>query len=158
MRAVIQRVSHSTVRVDGEVTGAIEAGLVVMVGITHGDGPDDVRYIVEKTVNMRLFPTEGQQGGFERSALEVNAGILLISQFTLYASTRKGRRPSFTAAAPAEVSRPLFEKLFEGFRASGLHIGVGVFAAHMMVELVNDGPATILLDSADRHTPRRQAE
>ncbi len=157
MRAVIQRVSRSAVRVEGDVTGGTDGGLVILVGITHDDGPDDVRYIVEKAVNMRLFPKEGETGGFERSALEVAAGILLVSQFTLYASTRKGRRPSFTDAAPGEVSGPLFDEVVRAFEESGLEVGTGRFGEFMSVELVNEGPVTILLDSADRHTPRRQA-
>ena len=150
MRAVIQRVSRSLVRVDGEATGTTEDGLVILVGITSDDGPEDISYIAEKSLNMRLFPAESQPDGFDRSALEVGAGILLVSQFTLYASTRKGRRPSFSAAAPAEVAEPMFEKVVEAFRKSGLGVGAGVFGDHMMVELVNDGPVTIWMDSKDK--------
>lgn len=157
MRAVIQRVVRSVVRVDGETTGSTGHGLVILIGITHEDGAEDISYIVEKTLNMRLFSAADHSGGFDRSALEVGAEVLLVSQFTLYASTRKGRRPSFTAAAPAGVAEPMFEKLVDTFRGSGLTVSTGVFGAHMLVELVNDGPVTILLDSADRHMPRRQA-
>ena len=154
MRAVIQRVSRAAVRVDGEVVGQIGRGLLVLIGVTHGDSDADIEYLAEKCVNMRIFPLEGDDRGFERSALETGGEILLVSQFTLYASTRKGRRPGFTDAAPAEISEPAFSRTVEAFRKSGLKVETGVFGAMMLVELENAGPATIILDTADRNLPR----
>ena len=130
---------------------------MILLGVTHTDGAEDIKYIAEKSVNMRLFPKPGDAHGFDRSVLDVGGSILLVSQFTLYASTRKGRRPSFTAAAPGEVSEPLFEQTVEAFHNLGLKVSTGVFGAYMHVELVNDGPVTILLDSDDRNTPRKKA-
>ncbi len=153
MRAVVQRVSRASVTVDGAVTGSAGTGLVILVGVTHGDGPDEVRYLRDKIANLRIFPDDDAE--FERSALEVGADILLVSQFTLYASTRKGRRPGFTEAAPGEFSEPLFNELVDAFRETGLRVETGVFGAMMLVELANDGPATFILDTADRNTPRR---
>jgi D-tyrosyl-tRNA(Tyr) deacylase len=158
MRAVIQRVSRSSVTVDGDTTGSTERGLMVLVGVTHDDEQQDIDYIVDKTVNMRLFPLEGEEHGFERAVLEIGGSVLLVSQFTLYASTRKGRRPSFTAAAPGPVSEPIFERVVQAFRERGVHAETGVFGAYMQVELVNDGPVTIMLDSQERNTPRRAAD
>lgn len=153
MRAVVQRVSRASVTVDGAVTGSAGTGLVILVGVTHGDGPDEVHYLRDKIANLRIFPDDDAE--FERSALEVGADILLVSQFTLYASTRKGRRPGFTEAAPGEFSEPLFNELVDAFRETGLRVETGVFGAMMLVELANDGPATFILDTADRNTPRR---
>jgi len=160
MRAVIQRVTRAAVRADDRTVGSIGPGLVLLVGIARDDDQADIDYLAEKTLNMRLFPPEGpegEDGGFDRSALEVGADILLVSQFTLYATTRKGRRPSFSDAAPAAVSGPMFERVADAFRASGLRVQTGLFGAYMLVELENTGPATIILDTADRRTPRRQA-
>ena len=160
MRAVIQRVTRAAVKVDDRTVGSIGAGLVLLVGIARHDDQADIDYLADKVLNMRLFPPErpeGEHGGFERSALEVGADILLVSQFTLYATTRKGRRPGFTDAAPAAVSGPMFERLADAFRASGLRVETGLFGAYMLVELENAGPATIILDTEDRKTPRRQA-
>ena len=140
--------------VDGRTVGAIGPGLAVLVGITADDTSDDVRYLAEKTLNLRIFPPDGDQTGFERSALDVGAGILLVSQFTLYATTRKGRRPGFTEAAPASVSEPVFNEVVEAFRASGVKVETGVFGTMMLVDLENSGPATFVLDTADRHQPR----
>ncbi|MCH8817227.1 MAG: D-tyrosyl-tRNA(Tyr) deacylase, partial [Chloroflexi bacterium] len=103
MRAVVQRVSHASVTVDGTVTGSAGTGLAILIGVTHDDGSDDVRYLRDKIANLRIFPGDDDDAEFERSALEVRADILLVSQFTLYASTRKGRRPGFTEAAPGPV-------------------------------------------------------
>ncbi|MDA1258362.1 MAG: D-aminoacyl-tRNA deacylase [Chloroflexi bacterium] len=155
MRAVVQRVSHASVTVSGEVTGSTRTGLVILVGVTHEDGPEDVRYLRDKIANLRIFPAENDDVGFERSALDIGADILLVSQFTLYANTRKGRRPGFTEAAPGEISQPLFDELVTAFRETGLRVETGVFGAKMLVELANDGPATFILDSADHNTPRR---
>lgn len=153
MRALVQRVSKAAVAVQGETLGSIGPGLVVFLGAGSGDSLDDARYLAEKVLNLRIFPDD--EGRFNRSALEAGAGLLLISQFTLYADTRKGRRPSFTGAAPPDEAEALFAQAVELFRVSGLRVAEGRFAAHMAVELVNDGPVTIWLDSADRHRPRR---
>ena len=162
MRAIIQRVSRSSVSVaidgDVDITGSIERGLMILLGVTHDDEQQDIDYIVDKTVNMRLFPHEGEEHGFERSVLDIGGAVLLVSQFTLYASTRKGRRPSFTAAAPGDVSGPMFDRVVAAFRARGVRAETGVFGAYMQVELVNDGPVTIMLDSQERNTPRRGAD
>ncbi len=158
MRAVIQRVSRSSVSVDNNTTGSTERGLMVLVGVTHEDEQQDIDYIVDKTVNMRLFPHEGEEHGFERSVLDIEGSVLLVSQFTLYASTRKGRRPSFTAAAPGDISGPMFDRVVEAFRGRGVDAETGLFGAYMQVELVNDGPVTIVLDSQERNTPRRGAD
>ena len=158
MRAVIQRVTRSSVTVDDEVTGSTELGLMILVGVTHDDTQEDIDYIAEKSVNMRLFPNPGDESGFDRSILEVGGSALLVSQFTLYASTRKGRRPSFTGAAPGDVSEPIFDRVVAAFRERGVEVTTGVFGAYMHVDLINDGPVTILLDSDDRKTPRKQAD
>ena len=153
MRALVQRASKAAVAVQGETLGAIGPGLVVFLGVGAGDSLDDARYLAEKVLNLRIFPDD--DGRFNRSALDANAGLLLVSQFTLYADTRKGRRPGFTGAAPPDEAECLFAQAVDLFRASGLHVAQGRFAAHMTVELVNDGPVTIWIDSADRHRPRR---
>ncbi len=155
MRAVIQRVTNAAVRVDGQAVGEIGPGLAILVGVTHDDTDEDISYLADKTLNLRIFPAENDQSGFDRSALEIGADILLVSQFTLYASTRKGRRPGFTDAAPGPVSEPVFNRLVDTFRQSGLKVQTGVFGAKMLVGLENDGPATFVLDTADRHAPRR---
>ena len=153
MRAVLQRVRSASVTVDGQTVGSIGRGLVVLLAIGRDDGPDDETYIVEKTANMRIFPDD--DGHMNRSALEVGAELLVVSQFTLYADTRKGRRPSFTAAAPPETAAALFDDAVERFRATGLRVETGRFGEMMDVALVNDGPVTIWVDSAERHRPRR---
>ena len=155
MRAVVQRVRNASVTVDGAVPGSAGTGLAILVGVTHDDGPEEVKYLRDKITNLRIFHGDEDDIGFERSALEVEADILLVSQFTLYASTRKGRRPGFTEAAPGPVSEPLFEQVVAAFKETGLRVETGVFGAKMMVELANDGPATFILDTADRNTPRR---
>ncbi len=158
MRTVIQRVNRASVAVDGKVVGEIKRGLCILIGITHDDSDDDLKYIVEKTLNMRIFPPEDPQpedSGFDRSVQDIGGGILLISQFTLYASTRKGRRPGFTDAARPEMAGPMFDRVVEAFRFSGLRVETGVFGAMMNVEIENAGPVTIILDSAERNTPRR---
>jgi D-tyrosyl-tRNA(Tyr) deacylase len=154
MRAVIQRVNRASVVVDGAPRGSIGPGLLVLVGITQGDGPEEAAYMADKVLNMRLFPPAGSDTGFDVSAIDARAEVLLVSQFTLYASTRKGRRPSFTAAAPGEAAGPLFERVVEEFRKSGLKVQTGVFGAHMHVSLDNDGPVTIVLDSDERFSSR----
>ena len=153
MRAVIQRVSQAAVTIDGEQVAAIGRGLLLLIAIGRGDAPEDAAYLVQKTTGLRIFP--GDDGRFDRSAMDVGAELLLVSQFTLYGDTRRGRRPSFTDAAPPEEASALFEALVERFRATGLRVQTGRFSEMMDVSLVNDGPVTIWIDSADRHRPRR---
>ncbi|MCH7983383.1 MAG: D-tyrosyl-tRNA(Tyr) deacylase [Chloroflexi bacterium] len=158
MRAVIQRVNRASVSVDGNVIGEIGPGLCLLIGITHEDSDNDLKYIVEKTLNMRIFPPEAPEpgdSGFDRSVQDIGGGLLLVSQFTLYASTRKGRRPGFTDAARPEMAGPMFDRVVAAFRSSGLRVETGVFGALMNVAIENAGPVTIVLDSADRNTPRR---
>jgi D-tyrosyl-tRNA(Tyr) deacylase len=141
VRAVVQRVARAAVRVDGAVVGAVEGqGLCVLVGVTHDDGAQQVETLVRKVAELRVLDGE-------RSAADVGAQLLVISQFTLYADTRKGRRPSWSAAAPGPVAEPLVDAVVAGLRARGLHVATGVFGAHMDVELVNDGPMTLVLDT-----------
>ena len=152
MRALIQRVARASVAV-GEVVGQIEKGLVVFIGVGRDDGDEDARYIVEKVVNLRIFDDEA--GRFDISALDSAAHLLLISQFTLYADIRRGRRPSFTDAAPPDEAEALFERTVALFRETGLRVETGHFQQRMLVDIQNDGPVTIMVDSTDRHRPRR---
>lgn len=153
MRAVVQRVSRARVTVDDEETGSIEAGLLVYVGVGPDDTDDQVEWLATKLATIRIFPDE--QGRFDRSLEDTGGAILVVSQFTLYRDTRRGRRPAFTAAAPPEVAEPLIEQLTQSLRARGIHVATGRFGAHMLVDALNDGPVTILLDTADRDRPRR---
>ncbi len=153
MRALIQRVTKASVSVDGEVLGQIGPGLVVFVGIAQSDGRSEVGYIVSKTVNLRIFADE--EGRFNLSALDVNAQLLVISQFTLYGDTRRGRRPSFSRAAPPGEAADLFESTLHTFRETGLTVETGRFQAYMDVNINNDGPVTIMIDSEDLNRPRR---
>jgi D-tyrosyl-tRNA(Tyr) deacylase len=141
------------VAVGGEVIGSIGPGLVVLLGVAQQDTEEDAQYLVGKIVNLRIFADE--EGRFNRSALDSGAELLVISQFTLYADTRKGRRPSFTDAAPPEQAETLFNLTVELFKHSNLRVETGRFQAHMLVSIHNDGPVTILLDSTDRERPRR---
>lgn len=152
MRALLQRVVRAAVSIDSQVVGSIERGLVVLVGIAANDSEANALYLVEKLVNLRIFPDA--EGHLNLSALETRAELLLVSQFTLYAETRKGRRPGFTEAAPPAVAAPLFARFVELCKASGLKVESGRFQEHMLVEIHNDGPVTILLDSTDRLRPR----
>ena len=152
MRALIQRVSQASVAVEGHTVGSIGAGLVVFLGIGQGDDAADAAYLVEKIANLRIFADS--EGRFNLSALDTGGEVLLISQFTLYAETRKGRRPSFTGAAPPEQAKPLTERVEVMLRERGLRVAAGVFQAMMQVSLVNEGPVTVLIDSADRKRPR----
>ena len=152
MRALVQRVAGASVSVEGDVR-RIGGGLVVFVGVGRGDDEADARYVVEKVANLRIF--EDEAGRFNLSALDVSAELLVVSQFTLYADVRRGRRPSFTEAAPPEEAQPLFERTVELFRETGLRVETGRFQARMMVELRNDGPVTLMVDSAERGRPRR---
>ena len=153
MRALVQRVVEASVLVDGQEVGRIGPGLVVFLGFAGDDEDSDSLYLVEKTVNLRIFADS--ENRFNRSALDVGAELLLVSQFTLYADTRKGRRPDFNRAAGAEQAREAYEKAVELFRNTGLTVATGRFQEYMQVLLQNDGPVTIMLDSADRNRPRR---
>ncbi|HET7035928.1 MAG TPA: D-aminoacyl-tRNA deacylase [Thermomicrobiaceae bacterium] len=145
MRVLIQRVAEAAVRVEGETIGAIERGLLVLVGVTEGDGPEQARQLASKTANLRIF--EDEQGKMNRSALDLGLAVLVVSQFTLYADVRKGRRPSFVHAAPPEIARPLVDRFAGELRALGLPVASGEFGAHMRIALINDGPVTIWIDS-----------
>ena len=152
MRALVQRVTRASVAVE-EVVGRIEKGLVVFVGIGQDDEDEDARYVVEKVVNLRIFDDE--DGRFDVSALDAAAQLLVVSQFTLYADVRKGRRPSFTDAAPPEKAQALFDRTVGLFRETGLRVETGRFQQRMVVDIQNDGPVTLMVDSVDRHRPRR---
>ncbi|MBZ5696404.1 MAG: D-tyrosyl-tRNA(Tyr) deacylase [Acidobacteriia bacterium] len=145
MRAVLQRVSRARVVVDGRVTGEIEAGLVVLVAVGRGDSAATAASMAEKIVNLRIFNDE--EGKMNRSLLETGGAILAVSQFTLYGDARGQRRPSFMQAAPPEQGKALYEEFVRAIEALGVRVATGVFQAHMSVELTNDGPVTILLDS-----------
>ena len=153
MRALVQRVVEASVLVEGQEVGRIGPGLVVFLGFAGDDEDSDSLYLVEKTVNLRIFADS--ENRFNRSALDVGAELLLVSQFTLYADTRKGRRPDFNRAAGAEQAREGYEKAVDLFRNTGLTVATGRFQEYMQVLLQNDGPVTIMLDSADRNRPRR---
>jgi D-tyrosyl-tRNA(Tyr) deacylase len=155
MKAVIQRVNSASVVVDGQAVGSIGVGLLLLIGISHEDTDEDIAYLIEKTVNLRIFPAADGDSGFDQSVVDVSGSLLLVSQFTLYASTRRGRRPGFTDAAPSEVSQPMFDHVAAAFRATGIPVETGVFGAMMTVSLENAGPATFILDTADRFAPRR---
>ena len=139
--------------IGGDEVGRIGRGLVVLVGISREDTDAEARYIADKVVGLRIFDDE--TGRFDRSALDIEAELLIVSQFTLYGNTRKGRRPSFTDAAPPEQAEALFSRAVDLFAATGLKVQTGRFRAHMMVAICNDGPVTIMLDSADKERPRR---
>lgn len=145
MKALLQRVTRASVSVGGEVVGSIGPGLVVLVGVASGDTEKDADSLADKTVGLRIFADEG--GKFNLSALDVGGDLLLISQFTLLADSRKGRRPSFTEAAPPAQAQALFERFVSAARSSGLKVETGCFQEHMHVEIHNDGPVTIMLDS-----------
>ena len=153
MRALIQRVTQASVTVDGEVLGQIGPGLVVFLGVAETDSQDEIDYIVSKVVNLRIF--SDNEGRFNLSALDVDAQLLAVSQFTLYGDTRRGRRPSFSRAAAPEEAAGLFADTLDAFRETGLTVETGRFQAYMNVSLHNDGPVTIMLDSDDRNRPRR---
>jgi len=142
VRAVVQRVLRAQVVVDGVTVGSIaEPGLLVYLGVTHGDGPDETAWLARKIWELRLLRDE-------RSASEAGAPVLVVSQFTLYGDARKGRRPTWQAAAPGEVSEPLYEAVCAGLEEAGTHVEKGVFGAQMQVQLTNDGPVTMVLDTA----------
>ena len=141
MRAVLQRVRRAAVLVDGETVGSLDRqGLLALVGVTHGDGPEQVALIARKIADLRLLDDE-------RSVLDAGAPVLVVSQFTLYADTRKGRRPSWNAAAPAPVAEPIVQAVVGALRATGVEVATGTFGAHMDIEMVADGPVTVVLDT-----------
>jgi D-tyrosyl-tRNA(Tyr) deacylase len=144
MRAVVQRVSQGSVSVDSKVVGAIEQGVVVLVGVTHGDTEVQAEWLARKIAGLRIF--EDHAGKINAGLLDVGGAALVISQFTLYADTRKGRRPSFTDAALPEVAEPLVEHFAQALRDHGVPVETGIFGADMLVEIHNDGPVTILLE------------
>lgn len=150
MRIVLQTVSRASVTVDGSVTGEISGpGLLALVGVTHQDTAETAKKLAEKIAALRILPGE-------KSCADLSAPVLAVSQFTLYADVRKGRRPSWSAAAPGDVSEPLFDQFVASLRETGLTVETGVFGAHMEVELINDGPVTIIVDSDELDRPRRQ--
>ena len=153
MRAVVQRVIEASVSVDGREVGRIGPGLAVLLGVGKEDQEADAQYLVQKILNLRIFSDEDNR--FNRSALDVGAELLLVSQFTLYADTRKGRRPDFNGAAQPQEAQRLYEFTVSRFRETGLGVATGNFQEHMRLRLENDGPVTILLDSADRQRSRR---
>lgn len=146
MRAVVQRVSQAKVTVDGEITGKIGRGLLVLLGVGTGDTRADADYLVDKTIGLRIFEDAG--GKMNLAVAEVGGALLVVSQFTLYGDARRGKRPSFDAAAPPDEARELYEYFVEKVRGAGLRCETGRFQETMQVELVNEGPVTILLDSA----------
>ena len=145
MRAVVQRVTRAEVRVDGACVGRIEDGVVVLVGVAKEDTADDGRYLAEKIVNLRVFPDN--EGRMNHSLLQTGGAVLCVSQFTLYGDCRKGRRPSYERAAAPESARSLYELFVEQLRSFGVPVETGQFQTMMQVELINDGPVTLLLDS-----------
>jgi D-tyrosyl-tRNA(Tyr) deacylase len=148
MRVVVQRVSSAAVVVEGETAGAIGTGLLLLCGIHGSDGPAELKWMADKVVNLRIF--EDEEGKMNLSVLDVGGGVLAVSQFTLYGDCRRGRRPSFTEAAPPEQADRLYKDFVSLLKERVEHVEQGVFQAHMDVSLINDGPVTILLDSAVR--------
>ena len=148
MRVVLQRVSHASVTVEEKVIGKIQRGFLLLVGVTHDDVMEDMEYLIRKIVQMRIF--EDEEGKLNRSIQDIGGEILSVSQFTLYADTKKGNRPSFSKAAPGDVALEMFEQFNGLLRDTGIPVETGQFGADMKVELLNDGPVTILLDSKNR--------
>ena len=148
MRVVLQRVAHASVTVDGEIIGKIQRGFLLLVGVTHDDAMEDMEYLVRKIVQRRIF--EDEEGKLNRSIQDIGGEIVSVSQFTLYADTKKGNRPSFSKAAPGDVALEMFEQFNGLLRDTGIPVETGQFGADMKVELLNDGPVTILLDSKTR--------
>jgi D-aminoacyl-tRNA deacylase len=145
MRAVVTRVSQAQVDIAGQAVGSIGQGLLVLLGVTHDDTEDDVRWLAEKIVGLRIFADDA--GKMNRDVMQVAGGVLVISQFTLYGDCKKGRRPSFVDAAPPPISTPLYEAFLTALRALGVPVAAGRFGADMQVESINDGPVTLVLDS-----------
>ena|SRR5436190_4948896 len=151
MRALLQRVTQASVAVDGAVVGEIGAGLLILLGVAKPDTAADAEYLADKILNLRIF--SDAEGKMNRSLLDTGGSVLVVSQFTLYGDCRKGRRPGFDAAAPAEQARALYESFAEIARRSGLRVETGVFQAHMEVALVNDGPVTLMLETNEGKLP-----
>lgn len=147
MRAVIQRVKQASVSVDSEITGAIGPGIVILIGVAQGDTTTDADKLAKKAAELRIFPDA--DGRFNRSLLDVNGEALVVSQFTLLADTRKGRRPNFIAAAPPQEAERLIDAFINSLQNRGVRVAAGQFGAHMLVEIHNDGPVTIILDSRE---------
>ncbi|OGR18188.1 MAG: D-tyrosyl-tRNA(Tyr) deacylase [Desulfobacterales bacterium GWB2_56_26] len=145
MRAVVQRASRASITIDGVTTAAIGSGLVILLGIRASDTADDAKWLIDKIVNLRIF--EDQDGKMNISLADTGGEMLIISQFTLYGDCRKGRRPGFSTAAPPAIAEPLYNRFIELAEESGIRVATGVFQAAMQVELVNDGPVTLLVDS-----------
>ena len=148
MKVLLQRVTKASVSLAGEVVGRIGRGLVVLVGVADGDTERDAQYLAQRTVNLRIFSDEAER--FNLSALDIDGELLVVSQFTLLADTRKGRRPSFAGAAPPAPAEALFERFVAEARASGLKVETGRFQQYMQVEIHNDGPVTVMLDSKEK--------
>jgi len=150
LKALLQRVTGAAVTVDDKVAGQIRQGFLILLGVAGDDSEKDADYLVEKVVNLRVFSDDNSK--FNLSALQVGAGLLVISQFTLMADVRKGRRPSFTLAAPPDMAEKLYNYFVRRISETGLKVQTGIFGAHMLVSIVNDGPVTIMLDSKDKLT------
>jgi len=148
LKALLQRVTRAAVTVEGRVTGQIGQGFLILLGVAGDDGEKDADYLAEKIINLRVFSDDNSK--FNLSALQIKSELLVISQFTLLADARKGRRPSFTAAAPPEMAETLYNYFVRRVSDTGLKVQTGIFGAHMLVSIVNDGPVTILLDSKDK--------
>ncbi len=146
MRAIVQRVDRACVTVDGQTTGAIKKGLLVLVGVTADDTEKDIQYLADKVTGLRIF--EDEEGKMNLSVKDVDGSILSVSQFTLYGDCRKGKRPSFDKAAKPEMANKFYERFNELCRIQGVEVETGIFRAHMLVELVNNGPVTLILDSS----------
>ena len=148
MKALVQRVAGASVGVDGKTVGHIDRGLLIFLGVSREDSEEDARYLANKIANLRIFPSE--EGEFDLSALEIGGDVLVVSQFTLLADSRKGRRPSFTQAAPPDRAKELYEFFIEQVRSADLKVETGVFQQHMLVEIHNDGPVTLWLESISK--------
>jgi len=153
LRALVQRVSSGSVSISGELVAAIKDGAVIFIGVGKEDCQADASYLAEKIANLRIFPDP--EGKFNLSLLDISGEAIVVSQFTLFASTRKGRRPSFTDAAPPDLAEPLVDSFAELLRTLGINVKTGRFQQHMLVEIHNDGPVTIFIDSEDRLKPRK---
>lgn len=145
MKALIQRVQKASVTVDGQTIGKIDRGILVYLGITHGDNENEIKYLLEKISNLRIY--ENEDGKLDKSLLEVKGSILLVSQFTLYGTADKGRRPDFGMAAPIQEAKDVYDKAVEIFKSSNVPVETGKFQAHMNIESINDGPFTMMLES-----------
>jgi D-tyrosyl-tRNA(Tyr) deacylase len=154
MKALVQRVARASVSVNDSIVGKIGSGLLVFLGVAQGDSKEDASYLANKVVNLRIFADESSK--FALSALETKGDILIVSQFTLLADSRKGRRPDFTAAAPPDLANELYEFFVEQVRATGLKVETGLFQEHMLVEIYNDGPVTISLESKSKQKIKMQ--